>query len=100
MSMRSAASCCQPLQLSVDPRGARTVRGPWAACVEGMVTTDMILLRGDRSRERREELVALNQLGETFDVGRQNTIALERRHDGAHRRVRARHAAAGLERRA
>ena len=26
--MRSAASCCQPRQLSSRPRGARTVRGP------------------------------------------------------------------------
>ena len=28
MSIRSAASCCQPLQESSVPRGARTVRGP------------------------------------------------------------------------
>ena len=28
MSIRSAASCCQPLQEISVPRGARTVRGP------------------------------------------------------------------------
>src|SRR6266446_1550311 len=31
ISMRSAASCCQPLQESVVPRGARMVRGRWVS---------------------------------------------------------------------
>ena len=33
ISMRSAASCCQPLQLISVPRGARTGRGPAVVCV-------------------------------------------------------------------
>ena len=33
MSMRRAASCCQPLQLISLPRGARTGRGPLVGAV-------------------------------------------------------------------
>ena len=33
ISMRIAASCCQPLQLISVPRGARTSRGPAVVCV-------------------------------------------------------------------
>src|SRR5436190_24052526 len=36
MSMRSAASCCQPLQESVVPCGARTVRGGCVPAVPGV----------------------------------------------------------------
>ncbi len=47
MSMRRAASCCQPLQLISVPRGARTGRGPAVVSVLTMPTS----LRGGLSEK-------------------------------------------------
>ena len=36
MSMRMAASCCQPLQVMALPRGARMEAGAWISVSTGM----------------------------------------------------------------
>src|SRR5665648_1073195 len=60
MSMRRAASCCQPLQLIAVPRGARTGRGP-AGFMDPVVFTCRLVSRvGDRVRQSPAMISTLN----------------------------------------
>lgn len=69
ISIRSAASWCQPLQLSVVPRGARTVRGLLSTVITilsfavKLLTPDYKKPLALRQGERREPAVAARREG-------------------------------------
>src|SRR5207248_2525747 len=74
MSMRSVASCCQPLQLSTVLCGVR-ITCALDSPVAGLACVEVI-----RILSKRAESAALNRRRQELDIGRQNTIASERGH--------------------
>src|SRR3990172_11775838 len=78
MSMRSAASCGEPRELKVVPRGARTRRGPL-----------ILLERSERLLDRLDHGAALHETEDGGKIGGEHTVTIERRHGRADRVVRA-----------
>ena len=82
MSMRSAASCAQPLHDRVAPRGALTTRG---ACVTSAVRFNEepgVAMAGFISLN--QECAPGDRLGQRSEVAGEDTIGAERRHNLAY----------------
>src|SRR5438270_13133149 len=92
ISIRSAASCCQPLQESEVPRGARMTRAP-RVDRPGVIALEVMMIFSCHG-----ELSALDRRRHELDVRRKYAIAGERRNETPNSRLSARDTAPGLER--
>jgi hypothetical protein len=75
MSIRIAASCCQPLQVISVPRGARTSRGPAVVCVFTMPPRFAVGFQGARSPALSD--FTLRPCGNRFKTGRRLSRKLD-----------------------